>query len=205
MSRHPKTKRLIPILILVSITFLLTSCQNPVCQGSKISYLNTNIPMSIMSCGSADVHQLAGFFTEINPNIGRQEIYYIAELYITESAFEGINHDIAFCQMCLETNYLRFGGDVKRSQNNFCGLGATGAGATGLSFKSMEIGVRAHIQHLKAYATTLPLNRKLVDPRFSLVRRGSGRFVDDLTSRWATDPFYGTKIKNKLKNLAKFL
>jgi len=41
---------------------------------------------------------------------------------------------------------------VKASQNNFAGLGATGKGARGETFKDVSTGVRAHVQHLLMYA-----------------------------------------------------
>ena len=53
----------------------------------------------------------------------------------------------------METGFLRFGGDVKKEQYNFAGLGATGNGASGNGFKSIRIGIRAQVQHLKAYAS----------------------------------------------------
>ena len=38
------------------------------------------------------------------------------------------------------------------TQNNFAGLGATGRGEPGESFKDIETGVRAHLEHLLLYA-----------------------------------------------------
>ncbi|MGQ0674014.1 MAG: glucosaminidase domain-containing protein [Hyphomicrobium sp.] len=64
----------------------------------------------------------------------------------------GIRWDYAFFQMMLETNTLKYTGDVKITQNNFAGLGATGRGARGESFKTVSDGVRAHLQHLLMYA-----------------------------------------------------
>lgn len=59
--------------------------------------------------------------------------------------------DYAFFQMLLETNTLKYTGDVKITQNNFAGLGATGRGARGESFKTVSDGVRAHLQHILMY------------------------------------------------------
>ncbi len=130
---------------------------------------------------------VTNFIDNISPNL--------AELYVEEAAKEGVNHDIAFCQMCLETGYLRFDGDVSHDQNNFCGLGAVGGGASGAQFVQTREGVKAHIQHLKAYASTDPINDpNIVDPRFHLVTRGIAPKVQDLSRRWATDPNYGDKI-----------
>ena len=41
---------------------------------------------------------------------------------------------------------------MKPEQNNFAGLGATGGGESGESFKDIETGVRGHIEHLLLYA-----------------------------------------------------
>ncbi|HEY9705041.1 MAG TPA: N-acetylmuramoyl-L-alanine amidase [Allocoleopsis sp.] len=125
----------------------------------------------------------------------------LAKLYREEGGIEGINYDIAFCQMCLETNFLRFGGDVQPMQNNFAGLGTVGGGIEGASFPSARIGVRAHIQHLKAYASLEPLVQELVDPRFRFVTRGVAPLIDLLSGRWAADLQYGTKISALLKRL----
>jgi hypothetical protein len=112
---------------------------------------------------------------------------------------------VAFCQMCIETNFLRFGGDVHRRQNNFGGIGAIGNGVPGDSFESVQIGIRAQIQHLKAYGNRRRLRRRLVDPRFAKVRRGSGRHVEDLSGKWAADLNYGAKIREKLQSLTRWI
>lgn len=122
-------------------------------------------------------------------------------IYREEAVIEGVNYDIAFCQMCLETGFLQFGGDVKPEQNNFGGIGAIGNGVRGDSFSDRRIGVRAQIQHLKAYATTKPLVQPLVDPRFSLVKRGTAPLLSQLAGRWAEDPNYDKKIMAILRRL----
>lgn len=81
----------------------------------------------------------------------------IATLYMRHGEQMGLRWDYAFYQMMLETgslSYTRNGtkpGDVKPRQNNFAGLGATGKGAPGESFASIEDGVKAHLQHLLMY------------------------------------------------------
>jgi N-acetylmuramoyl-L-alanine amidase len=125
----------------------------------------------------------------------------LPKFYREEAAIEGVNHDIAFCQMCLETGFLRFGGDVKPEQNNFAGLGAIGGGAEGAYFRSPRLGVRAHIQHLKAYASQAPLVQELIDPRFRYVTRGIAPLLDQLSGRWAADLEYGKKILAMLRRL----
>jgi hypothetical protein len=107
--------------------------------------------------------------------------------------------------MCLETGFLRFGGLVTPDMNNFCGLGATGPGNSGASFPDPRTGVRAHIQHLKAYATEAPLKQDLVDPRYRLVRFGSSPAIKGLSGTWAADQSYADKIKNILERLYNFV
>ncbi|MFW6359808.1 MAG: N-acetylmuramoyl-L-alanine amidase, partial [Chroococcales cyanobacterium] len=106
----------------------------------------------IMSYGNTSETQLILFLKSNNEN-ALQLFPDIAKIYREEASIEGVNYDIAFCQMCLETGFLRFGSDVSPSQNNFAGLGAIGGGEAGASFPSARIGVRAHVQHLKAYAS----------------------------------------------------
>jgi len=122
-------------------------------------------------------------------------------IYREEAAIEGINYDLAFCQMCLETGFLQFDGVVKPEQNNFGGIGAIGNGIRGDSFSDRRIGVRAQIQHLKAYATTQPLVQPLVDPRFSLIKRGTAPLLSQLSGRWAEDLNYDKKIMSILRRL----
>ncbi len=148
--------------------------------------------------------KLADYLKINNPSIVKEHSYHIAKLYIEEAKKEGINHDVAFSQMCLETGFLKFGGDVDSVQNNFCGLGVTGEGVKGLSFDNPRSGIRAHIQHLKAYASTDDLNMELVDKRFHYVKRGIAPQVEDLTGKWATDIQYGNKITNIISKIEKF-
>ncbi len=151
----------------------------------------------IYSQGLLNELHLAEFLNSHNPKIKFSEAKQFASYYIKYCKTEGINHDIAFAQMCLETAYLKFGGSVLSHQNNFCGLGAVSKHIVGDAFQTKEIGIIAHIQHLKAYACKDRLNSTLVDKRFKYVQRGSATTIHDLTGKWATDPDYGVKI-NKL-------
>lgn len=155
----------------------------------------------IMGQGKTAAEQLADFFRMQHAE-GLQQFPTLPQLYVEEAALEGVNHDVAFCQMCLETGFLEFGGDVAPAQNNFCGLGATGGGAQGAVFADARTGVKAHIQHLKAYGSDQPIARPpTVDPRFDLVRRNVAPSVHGLSGRWASDPRYGEKIMSLIKKL----
>jgi hypothetical protein len=81
----------------------------------------------------------------------------IASDYMRHGEQLGLRWDYAFYQMVVETGGLTYwrgnrAGDVKAEQNNFAGLGATGNGERGESFKDIETGVRAHLEHLLLYA-----------------------------------------------------
>jgi hypothetical protein len=154
-----------------------------------------------MGRGLVSPEHLAAFLLDTNSGADRAFVEALARYYVEEAAIEGVNHDIAFAQMCLETGYLRFGNLVTADQNNFAGLGATGPGQPGLRFPEPRIGVRAQIQHLKAYASDAPLIQELVNPRFFLVRRGSAPDIWGLAGTWAEDPLYAGKMNAILESL----
>jgi hypothetical protein len=161
------------------------------------------VPELILGKGLKASSTLAGFLREANPLAG-DFAGYLAGLYVEEAGAEGVNHDVAFAQMCLETGFLRFGGLVSPDMNNFCGLGAIGPGQPGDRFSSPRLGVRAHLQHLKVYATGEPLNRELVDPRYYYVVPGTAPSIKGLAGTWATDKLYGEKIRSILERLYAF-
>ncbi len=156
---------------------------------------------NIRSKGNLTAQMLSEFLLKNNPALNPDYTLRLATVYKEEASDEGINTDVAFSQMCLETGFLKYGGDVSPGQNNFCGLGVTGQGVKGMSFADMRSGVRAHIQHLKAYASHGKLNNPLVDSRFNFVKRGSATKVDELQGRWATDRNYDKKIISLLKKM----
>ena len=161
------------------------------------------IPEYIMGQGLTIDESLSNFLRFYNPGTGDFS-KELAKLYVEEAFIEGINHDIAFAQMCLETGFLRFGGLVTAEMNNFCGLGAIGPGQRGEWFPDPRTGVRAHIQHLKAYATDVIPTQELVDPRYNLVRYGSSPKISGLAGTWAVDRLYAEKINNILERLYEF-
>jgi hypothetical protein len=117
------------------------------------------------------------------------ELQQLVDYYYQEGLSEGIRPDVAFAQAVHETGHFRYGGDVVPLQNNYCGLGTTGGGVKGAWFPNAEIGVRAQIQHLLAYAATRPPQKDIVDPRYELLK-ATGKFGQavtwtDLNGRWA--------------------
>jgi hypothetical protein len=158
----------------------------------------------ILGEGIIPGEKLAAFLLQFNTGIDADFVHELSGFYIEEAAIEGINHDTAFAQMCLETGFLRYGGLVTSDMNNFCGLGAIGPEQPGLIFPDPRTGVRAHIQHLQAYAATEPLNQELIDPRYRYVKRGSAPTIQGLAGTWAADRSYDVKIIRILENLYEF-
>jgi hypothetical protein len=148
----------------------------------------------IMGKGETGPETLSSFLLSANSGADPEFAKELAGYYVEEAEAEGVNHDIAFAQMCLETGFLRYGGLVTAEMNNFCGLGSIGPGEPGERFSSARMGVRAHIQHLKAYATDTPLKNELVDPRRRWVRQGSAPLLKNLSGTWAADIQYSYKI-----------
>lgn len=136
----------------------------------------------------------AGFLHAMNPAIDLGTALNLSLIYEEEAVFEGVSPDLAFAQMLLETSYLKFGGQVKAGQNNFAGLGALDGGDRGLIFTSPRLGIRAQVQHLKYYATNLPLAGTPINPRLGYVKRASAPTAWLLAQAWASDPDYGKKL-----------
>ena len=134
---------------------------------------------------------------------GADNITEFCEILYDEAVYEGVKPEVVFAQAMHETGWLQFGGDIKIEQFNFAGIGAVGGGATGASFENVAIGLRAQVQHLKAYASTEPLNRPgtPADPRFHLVTRGTAPYVEWLGINenpygkgWAESLRYGINL-----------
>ena len=136
----------------------------------------------IMGEAQATAQQMALFCRSKNaePKLTSCTLEQLAEIFLEEGKAEGVRGDVAFAQSLHETGYFKFGGIVLPSQNNYAGIGALNGNATGqaATFPDPRTGVRAQIQHLKAYASTEPLVNACVDPRFSLVTRGSAPYVE---------------------------
>lgn len=161
---------------------------------------------AIMGKSKAAAEQMAAYLKKKNPSV-EQSVLDMIPLYLSEGEAEGVRGDIAFAQSCLETGHFTFSGSaVTLEQNNFCGLGVTQRGKSGLSFDTPQLGIRAQVQHLKAYASTDALVNEKTDPRFRYVTRGCAPYLEWLGQKenpqgkgWATGEKYGEKILTILK------
>jgi N-acetylmuramoyl-L-alanine amidase CwlA len=155
----------------------------------------------IMGSSVATVEQMTAYIKAKNPTVA-QSVIDMLPYYISEGKAEGVRGDIAFAQSCLETGNFKFENTaVTLAQNNFCGMGVTSKGKTGNSFDTPQLGIRAQIQHLKAYASTEALVNACIDPRYRYVTKGSAEYVEWLGQKenpngkgWATGKGYGDKI-----------
>ena len=161
---------------------------------------------AIMGKAKATAEQMASYLKKKNPSVAQSVLDMIPQ-YLSEGEAEGVRGDIAFAQSCLETGNFTFSGSaVTLEQNNFCGLGVTQRGKTGLSFETPQLGIRAQVQHLKAYASTEALKNVCIDPRFKYVTKGCAPYVEWLGQKenpkgkgWAAGEKYGEKILSILK------
>lgn len=203
-KRRIDIEKFIFFINLVLLLYCLFSCKTvPTIPEKEIS-----LSREIIGKGQLSAVQLADFFINNNEHVEKEFILKFADYYIQEASMENINSDVAFAQMCLETGFLRFGGLVQPDFHNYCGLGAMDAEHPGEKFETEQLGVRAHIQHLQAYATTqdVQLNNQLIDPRYNWVHKT--KLVTDifgLTGTWATDPNYGKKIDEIISRMEVFI
>lgn len=208
----------------------LYTSNNTNAQKWVFEYINTNATgglMQIMGTSQTTVAQMVRYYNSnasgydtfkakyngkyngVLAKGGASTINQFAQIFYEEATAEGVRVEVAFTQCMKETGFLKYGGDVLPNQYNFAGIGATGA-VHGASFSNVRMGIRAQIQHLKAYGSVSPLTNPCVDPRFNLVKRGSAQYVEWLGIKenpngygWATSKSYGHDIVSMVNTLLK--
>lgn len=167
----------------------------------------------IMGKSEASARQMAMYFNSIGSpypkdaykDKGARSIEDFTKIIVEEASAEGVKAEVVFCQAMKETGWLKFGGSVKALQCNFAGIGATNAAEGGATFPDVRTGIRAQVQHLKAYASNESLVNHCVDPRFSLVKRGSAPTLLSLNGKWAVPgDGYGEGIYQMIQKLNSF-
>ena len=161
-----------------------------------------------MGPSALSASQLTAWFSGRSPQPGGAygatvEVATLAQYYVEEGAAEGVAGDVAFVQGILETGWYRFGGSVPGWKNNFAGIGATDSNPAPAAFPDARTGVRAQIQHLRAYGdpgasvcAVPPLHNPCVDPRFALVApKGKAPTWNQMgNGNWATSQTYASSI-----------
>lgn len=170
----------------------------------------------IMGKSSVTVEQMVKYFESSGERYpadalskgGADSIETFCQLYYDEAVAEGVRPEVAFVQTMKETGWLQYGGDASIGQFNFAGLGTTGGGVPGNSYPDVQTGIRAQIQHLKAYATADVLAQECVDDRYEYVTKGCAPYVEWLGQQenpegygWATADNYGYSIVDMISKL----
>ena len=199
----PVTSLFSPLRRPVAIALVALSLFAAGCVKSTDPALN---PRTIMGPSTLSADQLVLYFEFKKPPGAPKlttTIQLLAQHFIDEGHIEGVRGDIAFAQSVIETGWFLYGGQVDWTQNNFSGIGATDGGEAGATFPNAAEGVRAQIQHLRAYAdptatkcASPPLYTACVDPRFDKVDpKGKAPSWEQMGyGNWATDQFYALKI-----------
>ena len=210
MDRMKPRRRLPRVRVLAGAGLGAIALMSATC-GSKPAVPDAPLPsltIAIMGQARLDARQLAAWFNGRQPQpAGRYsasvDLATIAQYYIEEGAAENVTGDIAFIQAVVETGWFRFSGTVSASANNFAGIRASDGEPGPAVFLDARTGVRAQVQHLRAYADPTatscavpPLRNPCVDPRFHLVvPKGRAPRWDQLGSgNWASAPGYGARI-----------
>lgn len=175
-----------------------------------------SIPLySISGVSSTNAAQLVRYYNAASPitypayyaTTDAPTIESFAQIYMEECNAEGIRAEVAFAQAMKETGFLQYrsvGGRVPIEANNFGGLGAIDSDSSAwASFGSVREGIRAQVQHLKAYANSAALNNPCVDGRFGLVTRNTAPYVEWLGisenpygKGWASAYRYGYSLRD---------
>ena len=191
-----------------------TSASNPDTEETQEAIADGQYP--IMGSSDVTVQEMVDYFNasgeaypaeELSEG-GADSIETFCQMYYDEATAEGVRPEVAFAQTMKETGFLQYGGDASIEQFNFAGLGTTGNGVPGNSYPDVQTGIRAQIQHLKAYATADSLNQDCVDVRYEYVKKGSAPYVQWLGQQenpeglgWATGDNYGYDIVGMIEDM----
>jgi Mannosyl-glycoprotein endo-beta-N-acetylglucosaminidase len=194
-----------PVTTTIAPTTTTTTTVPPVATGTG----------AVMAPSRVSAAQLVAWFRSRNITDARPPVPIddLARMFIEEGDLEGVTGDVAFVQSILETGWFRFPdtGQVRPWYNNFAGIGAVDGGSSPAQFPDARTGVRAQIQHLRAYAdptvTVASLHAPLVDPRFDLVRpKGKAPLWSQFGNGiWASSTEYAAKIESLYAQLQAFV
>lgn len=179
---------------------------------------NIQVYHSIIRGTSTTVNQMVNYYNAkasypaYYGNANVPDIRNFCQIYYDEATAEGVDPALAFTQAMKETGFLKFTGQVKIEQFNFAGMGVTDASTNGDSYQNVREGIRAHVQHLKAYAVKNPaFANPVVDKRYSswfaANRFGTAPYIEWLGISenpsgfgWAAEKGYGYSILNDYMN-----
>jgi len=183
-----RLRRFAPVALLAALAVLAAGCVGPGARG----------PVPVMGQSSLTAEQIAGFFWTHQPPGSPCLSVSVEELsgyFAWHGNLENVRGDIAFTQSLIETGWFRYGGQVHCWHNNYGGMSG--------SFPDAETGVRAQIQHLRAYADASatscsqpPLQTPCADPTFEFVNpKGKAPNWNDMgNGNWAVASDYAGKV-----------
>ena len=161
----------------------------------------TNVK-TIEGRGSVEKSNIVDYIRSKNSSVSARDVENLIDTYIREAQRENINYDIAIAQMCYATDYLK----NRELTNAFNYADFAPVNRVAIRYSSMNEGVRAHIQHLKGYASR-ERPQGLVDKRYQILADerilGTAKTLDALYERWApsNSSGYGEKINKILEEL----
>jgi murein DD-endopeptidase MepM/ murein hydrolase activator NlpD len=120
----------------------------------------------------------------------------IIDIYYAEGIAEGVRPELAFTQAVLETGSF---GSTDTAINNFAGIGHPDGAGSGFQYPSPAIGVRAHVQLLRAFAEGN--DAAFASPRVAPRAGASAATVVELAGTWATDGSYASKLVRILTDI----
>jgi len=198
-----RLKIVIRVFAVVAIAGVLGACRPPAKSAPPAATPPPAGTVAVMGASSLNGAQLAAWYRSKGVSAGylaTESIDALAQYYVEEGAAEGVRGDLAFVQAVLETGWFR---SVLTRQNNFAGIGATDVDPAPAAFPDARTGVRAQIQHLRAYAdptatvcAVVPLRNPCVDPRFHLVApKGKAPTWNQMgNGNWASSTTYAVNI-----------
>jgi hypothetical protein len=167
-------------------------------QASKPVAPGTDVSPTVLGPPVLTIDEIVGWYQaqNITGYVGGVDLQTMVGYYVFEGAAEGVRGDVAFAQAMVETGAFT---SPLTTHNNFAGIGACDSCATGFDFPTPQLGVRAQVQLLHAYADKGLVTLDLANPPVGadpdhLSVRGCCPTWNKLTGTWATDPNYGPKI-----------
>jgi murein DD-endopeptidase MepM/ murein hydrolase activator NlpD len=113
----------------------------------------------------------------------------LIDLYYAEGLAEGVRPEVAIAQAVHETGYFT---SADTAINNYAGIGHPDGAGLGMGFATAAIGVRAHVQLLRAYAEGN--DTAFASPRVGPRAGASANTLLELAGTWAADLSYAEKV-----------
>jgi len=157
----------------------------------------------IVSTGSLKYDKVLSYVRDKkNPLLSHMDIAVIDSYFKLAGS---INVDIAIAQMLYYTDFFRKTERVKTC--NYGGLSNTPPNFNGDFKGQVTDGIKAHIQHLRAYAhEPSGLQEKIVDPRYDIAYKLGKQGIDfgQVSGYWSVNPDYGQEIADILRDLYRY-